>query len=171
MTSVHPFDPRARGTLCHAFIGAAVNAGIRVGQPAQLVACADSWEGLAGLPPTYRRVLKANIVQAASAYLANFLPCSCELVGAEVPVASTRADLVWRTSGGTVWLDEIKSGPSPLSRRREIERQTMRLLDAGSAVFEGFGGVRVCLLQRPSESWVLVPGGTGGPPVLRPPWR
>lgn len=164
MTVPRPLSRDHKGRLCHAFIGRMVRSGVRDPDLVQIRDLVSSDPTLRGLPPTYARILAGDLTMAGMQYAKHFAPpADWLLLGTEIRLGSAVADLVWRDSGGMVWIDEVKSGVAPLASRERLEAQVQRLSRGGHEVFgHAFRGVRVCTLKSPNGAWVHMPTSHSG---------
>jgi hypothetical protein len=163
-------DGRAAGSAVHHVIGALLGDGIRHPSPLELRRYVAADPSVNRSAVVYRQAAKQRLLTAAAVYFRLFAPAGTwELLGVEAAYGRNRADLVWRTSGGGVVIDEIKSGVA-LDRfeNERLEQQVARLLTGGAATHgEPFGGVRVVLLATPARSYLARPDGCREPAEWR----
>lgn len=94
------------------------------------------------------------------------------LVDTEMPVGPVRFDVLWRTSSGWYFADELKSTPPmSLTPADPLTGQLARELAAGQERFgETFAGVRLLALGAPARSLIVHHNGALAPITEEPTW-
>jgi hypothetical protein len=151
------------GAALHDLISAVLNAGVR--QPELdflILTVARHSLGYAWISD--RSSARHRLLTPLRIYFKLFEPdLGWSYVGSEITAGNACFDLVWRHDGGSVRVDEIKSG-----RLRpdggSLDDQVTRELAAGRELYgEDFCGVRVCVLAVPDDSFHAHPDGTRTP--------
>lgn len=119
-----------------------------------------------------RRFLSARssfhdaVLAGAATYFRFFAPAGhWLLVGTELELGDSRADIVWRPQPGNYLVDELKStAPTSLTPRDATTDQLARQLAGGRTNFgDAFAGIRLLALSAPRRSLFVSPTGALSP--------
>jgi hypothetical protein len=120
---------------------------------------------------TYQQAARQMLLLPTSIYFTRIpLGADWQVLGAEwEAVPGTVFDLVWQLPNNAVIVDELKTGWLRLRDLAGLDEQVGRLVSAARVAFDArIAGVRVCLLARPEESFVVDRDLARSPLSLRP---
>ena len=122
-----------------------------------------------GRSPSARQAKRVAVSTLANVYVQSFWPLGGRLVASELVAEDTAIDLLWLLRDGTLRADELKTGmvAGPL-HEGTVGQARAQAANAGALLGTSFIGVRVVVLQRPDDSFLVRPDGVinvlpGGP--------